>query len=72
MQYDHGQLGPASPFRLGQVVANFRPQRYPRVTAILLLWLAGLFFMFLAPAPRRVTPAMQKQFDLAVKQVVLT
>ena len=63
-----GQVRPV-PVRWGQLVSQFRPQRYPRLTAIFAFWLAGLFFMFLAPAPRRVTPEMQQRFDLAIKEV---
>lgn len=59
----------AVPGRWGQVISQYRPQRYPRLTAIFVLWLAGLFFVFLAPAPRRVTPEMQQRFDLAIKEV---
>lgn len=68
MRSHSAQLRPV-PGRWGQVISQYRPHRYPGLTAIFVVWLAGLFFMFLAPAPRKVTPAMQQRFDLAIKEV---
>ena len=36
-------------------LASFRPQRHPKATTFGLLWLLGLYALFVAPAPVKIT-----------------
>ena len=54
---------------LWQGVRNYTPQRYPRATGLLCLWLFGLFAVFLSPAPVRITAEKLARYDQLVQQV---
>lgn len=54
---------------LWRAVRQYRPQRNPKVTGLLFLWLFGLFAVFLSPAPVKITPEKLARYDQLVLQV---
>ena len=52
-----------------RAVASYRPHKQPKLTGILLLWLLGLFSVFLAPAPVKVTEEMFQRFEAKLDEV---
>lgn len=53
---------------LWQGIRNYSPQRYPRATGLLCLWLFGLFAVFLSPAPVKITAESFARYDQLVQQ----
>ena len=62
---------PDIPGSLWRAFVDYRPHRYPKVTGLLLLWLFGLFAVFLSPAPVKITPEKLARYDQLVLQVRL-
>lgn len=62
---------PDIPGSLWRAFLDYRPRRYPKVTGLLLLWLFGLFAVFLSPAPIKITPEKLARYDQLVSQVRL-
>ena len=56
---------------LWRAFVDYRPRRYPKVTGLLLLWLFGLFAVFLSPAPVKITSEKLARYDQLVLQVRL-
>ena len=54
---------------LWQAVSNYRPHRNPKATGVLVLWLFGLFAVFLSPAPVKITPEKLARYDQLILQV---
>lgn len=53
---------------LWQAVSNYRPHRSPKATGVLVLWLFGLFAVFLSPAPVKITPEKLARYDQLMLQ----
>ncbi len=54
---------------LWQIVSGYRPHRYPKTTGLLILWLFGLFAVFLSPAPVKITSESLARYDQLAMQV---
>lgn len=59
---------PDIPGSLWRAFVDYRPRRYPKVTGLLLLWLFGLFAVFMSPAPVKITPEKLARYDQLVLQ----
>ena len=62
---------PDIPGSLWRAVVDYSPRRYPKMTGLLLLWLFGLFAVFLSPAPVKISPEKLARYDQLVLQVRL-
>lgn len=49
--------------RSGAISVVSFPVKHPKITATVVLWLCGLFFMFLTPPLVRITPEMRYEHD---------